>query len=385
MAQGSANTVFGKGGGSSKSRVKIPKFLRPLYRTGASSAVDSIQNLNSLMDPNAEFVADFSPLQDYARALGVDRALGGGDFIPTAQQTFLDAARGTDLSEYIPAESLSTLERLASGGGGVDPAVLERLQDMVDQGIEIPGMDRLAAIGGGVNDISRGALEATARGDYLYGGEGFDRAIDAAMNRIRPQLATTFGGAGPGAGTGALAQTAIAQAVADTFAGQYGQERGRQLGAAESLAGLDFTDRGQQADIASTLAQLGLAGTNTELGAADLLSSILSNQRDSELSAADRLAGIAETERTHQLNAAANLPGIATADIALLNELGAEEQAQRQAELDAPRMAQMQLLSQLLGIPFESLLGSNTSSRNWSFGQQFGVKGGFGMPTGGSS
>lgn len=352
--------------GSSSSRVRIPRFLRPMFRAGADMATDTIGTLGQLLDAGNQFVAPFNEAQQAAHIIGTDRALGGGDFFRTAQDVFMDTAEGTPISEFLPDAATSTLTQLAENGT-VDPAVLERLQGVVNDGIQIPGMDTLSQIESGINGISRDALEATARGDYLYGGEGFDAAMDAAMRKIRPEILSTFGGAGPGAANGGLAKTAIAQAVADTFAGQYSTERGRQLAAAEGLAGLDFTDRGQRADISSTLANLGLAGTGTELSAADLLSRVNSSDAGTRLNAAGILGDYGNRERDRRLEAAAGLPGIAEADISLLSRIGAEQQGLEQAQIDAPIEAQLRLLSSMLGLNLNSLLGQNTNSRGIGF------------------
>ena len=76
-------------------------------------------------------------------------------------------------------------------------------------------------------------LNQTARGDFLFGGPGFNEAIDAAVDRVQPRILSTFGSAGRG--TGLLAQDAIARTVGDAFALQFGNERQRQLSAASAL------------------------------------------------------------------------------------------------------------------------------------------------------
>lgn len=352
--------------GSSSSKVKIPDFLRPLFRTGAGYATDTLGTLNELLDPAQQFVANFAPQQEIAQIIGTGRALDPNSPYQTATDVFMDTAEGTPISEYLPGVTTSTLTELANSGA-VDPSILERLRGMVSEGIDIPGMDTLSQIQGGINPISRDALEATARGDFLYGGEAFDRALEAAKNSYLPQIKSFFGAAGPGGGSGGLAQTAVAQAFADTFAGQYGQERGRQLGAAGDLAGLDFTDRGQQADRASTLASLGLTGIGTEASIADLLARIGNNDASTRLAAATNLGDYAASERGNQLTAAAGLPGISEADINLLSRIGGDIQGQEQATLDAPRNAQLQFLSALLGLDLNSLLGQSSRSRSVGF------------------
>jgi len=80
-----------------------------------------------------------------------------------------------------------------------------------------------------------GTLQGTARGDFLFGGPGFNAAYQAAANKIIPQVNSQFALAGR-SGSG-LAQTAQTQALADAFASQYGQERGLQQQAAMAAPG----------------------------------------------------------------------------------------------------------------------------------------------------
>lgn len=63
----------------------------------------------------------------------------------------------------------------------------------------------------------------TTRGNYLYGGAGFNAAVDAATNKILPQVDSNFEGAGRY--NSGLARVAQTQAISDAFANQYGQER----------------------------------------------------------------------------------------------------------------------------------------------------------------
>lgn len=63
----------------------------------------------------------------------------------------------------------------------------------------------------------------TIRGDYLYGGAGFNAAVDAATRKITPQVESAF--ASGGRLNSGLADVAKTQAISDAFASQYGQER----------------------------------------------------------------------------------------------------------------------------------------------------------------
>lgn len=78
----------------------------------------------------------------------------------------------------------------------------------------------------GVTDASRQNLIDTMSGKYLYGGEGFNKALQAAKNRILPDIQSRYARAGRfGSGLGREAE---ARAIADAFASQYGNERGLQ-------------------------------------------------------------------------------------------------------------------------------------------------------------
>ena len=84
---------------------------------------------------------------------------------------------------------------------------------------------------------------ATVRGDYLYGGPGFNRAFEAAQRTISPMVRGQFERAGRFGG--GLSQEAETRALGDAFAGLYGAERGRQLtatGMAPAMAQQDYAD-----------------------------------------------------------------------------------------------------------------------------------------------
>lgn len=88
---------------------------------------------------------------------------------------------------------------------------------------------------------SLNALSQTAAGDFLHGGSGFNAALESAQRQIQPSVLSAFGRGGAGAARGGLAQTAMTRAIADAFAGLYGQERSNQLNASRSLGGLQLS------------------------------------------------------------------------------------------------------------------------------------------------
>ena len=101
-------------------------------------------------------------------------------------------------------------------------------------------------------------LGGTIGGDYLYGGAGFDAAQDAASRQIMPQIDSKFSGSGR-YGSGLHAQ-ATAQALGDSFAKQYGDERTNQMRSmmfAPQMAELDYSDIARLASVGA--AREGLA------------------------------------------------------------------------------------------------------------------------------
>lgn len=91
-----------------------------------------------------------------------------------------------------------------------------------------------------------GYLNNVLNGNYLYGGQGFNAALNAANQQIQPMIGSLFEGHGR-YGSGAQgAQTA--QQLGDVFAGMYGQERANQqqaLGLAPQVQGMGYNDASQ--------------------------------------------------------------------------------------------------------------------------------------------
>jgi hypothetical protein len=112
-------------------------------------------------------------------------------------------------------------------------------------------MQTARAINGSpIQGAANNQLTSTLNGDYLYGGQGFNAAMQAATNKILPQVNSTFAAAGRG--NGGLASVAQTQAIADAFANQYGQERENQQRAmlfAPQVANMDYQDISQLANV----------------------------------------------------------------------------------------------------------------------------------------
>lgn len=94
--------------------------------------------------------------------------------------------------------------------------------------------------GSPVTNAAQTNITDTLNGNYLYGGPGFDAALNAASNRIIPQVNSSFEANGRyGSGLNQVAQT---QALGDSFASLYNNERGRQMQAGVQAPGLANTD-----------------------------------------------------------------------------------------------------------------------------------------------
>lgn len=107
------------------------------------------------------------------------------------------------------------------------------MNPMMRQGFR--GMRDTANRGLGLRQGLRTMLQ-TARGDFLHGGPGYNEALGASMRTTLPMISSQFGGAGR-TGSAYHANT-LGQAASDAFAGQYGQERQRQMAAAGAIPGM---------------------------------------------------------------------------------------------------------------------------------------------------
>lgn len=87
-------------------------------------------------------------------------------------------------------------------------------------------------------------LGKTLRGDYLYGGPGFEAAMGAAQRSIQPKIESMF--AKYGRSGSPAEQQVMTQQLSDAFAGLYGQERERMSRAVGQIPGMQSA---QYADI----------------------------------------------------------------------------------------------------------------------------------------
>lgn len=310
-------------------QVEIPAFLRPFMNQAAGIGQSALGNLQNMLGGATakDLVAGFTPAQIQAFDLAQQFATGQTPFLPTAQNVLLQAAQGG----AVPQSALQAL----SGATGAQLLPQASLQALTQAGLSPSAVDPIAAQ----------ALQSTAGGNFLFGGSGFDEAVQAAVRAAAPAITSTFGRAGAGAATGGLARAAIGQAAIDAFARQFAQERANQLGAAGTLANLGLAGRQQQLGALSQLADVNQAQTVAQLQAAGLLGNL----------------GLAQTQQ--QMAAAQLLPQLGLLGSDVLSRIGAQQQAQAQQQLTAPITAQQQLLQTALMAPgaFGPLFGQTTT------------------------
>ena len=289
MSDGSGSAE--KGESSQTSNVNIPSFLRPLLGALTSTGQGLVTGLGG--DATRSLVAPFTDAQVAGQNSAIDVAGGAGGFIPTAQNVLKSTAEGVPIGDFL--SGFDDLSRLSGGQSSLPPEALA-------------------------------ALQSTAGGDFLFGGGGFDKAVEAAIAAATPGIRSTFGGTTGGL-SGVLAKQAVGDTAVNAFASQFANERSNQLGATNSLA--------------------------THSG----------NDATRSLQAAGLLGDFSSSERDRQIAAAGVLPEAGLLSSNILRGIGAEQQNQATDVLQSPFNNQMALLNAIMGgFPLEALLGGTTNN-----------------------
>ena len=270
-------------------RAEPPAYLQPFlnesvnYSRGALGALgDTLSRPNALISP-------FNPVQRESMAKAAAFARDPRGDLSQSQNVLREISDGTDIAQ-----------------------LFNRGQNLMESGAGREQLGQFQNTAAG-NQIGINALQGTAAGNSLYGGAGFNEAVAASMRAAQPMIASTFSGAGSGGLKSGLAQIGMQQAASDAFARQYGQERGNQLNAANSLNSLALSNRGQQTDAAGRLLSADQQAGNTQLQ-------------------------IANADRARQMQAAQLLPQYGLMGSDILGSIGGQQQsqdtAQRQAGVD---------------------------------------------------
>jgi len=341
-------------------QAQIPDFLKPYLTTQANVGQNALTSLNGQLQNAgadqlvAKYDTGMTPGQmQYQKMVSaaldpnglITNSLRGVNNFQQAGNGFVDRNVGTYEQginqaingQFVPGAATNTLTNYAQNPFSLDPT-------------------------------AQGALRSTANGDYLYGSPGFNAAVDASIRQARPQILGSFAQGGSGAVHSGLAQTAMQQAASDAFARLYGDERNRQLSAADQLGQFQLSGQGQQIGAAGTLGGLGVQTQQVRNQAISDLGNNLSQERQRQLTALGLPTQIGMTA----LNAQGNVANMeqANKDSAFTYD---------QSKLMAPITAQQMLLAATQGIPWGSLMGqqqNGTLYRNQGAGILGGAMGG---------
>lgn len=304
------------GGGTARSAVTP---TAPAYLT---SALAGLTPAVAAGIPAPQFTAaDYAAPINAMQMQGIDQlaALGGaglGGFAMGAQGALQGLAQGQGANAGAFNAGLNTAQQYAQGAIPQQSGYRTGLGALTDVSRGVPGSAQAQttlgtlASGGGVGSYgaptSQRGLTDTAAGNYLYGGEGFNAALDAATRRILPAVGSSFGGSGRL--RSGLAQEALGTGIADAFAAQYGAERALQTGAQNTLLNQQNVDRARQLQAAASQGGLANQTAGLQSNAANALLANNSDMARLGLAGADLSTNAALASRGQQLQAAGMAP-----------------------------------------------------------------------------
>lgn len=309
---------------------QIPDFLQGFVNQSAGISEGALASLaDQMSQPNA-LVTPFNSLQQQSQDMAVNVANGAGGFIPAAQNVMMDAATG-GAAQQVGGQAVNRLNNF--GGRGA-------LSGFANNPFQL-------------NSASSNVLNSTANGDFMFGNPGFNAAVDAAIRKVQPTIASTFSSGGSGRLNSGLAKTAMTQAASDAFAGLFDSERNRQMSAANQLGNFQ------------------LAGNNQQIGAANSLA-------NSDITSGSVLGSLANSERNRQMSAAQQLPQLGLLNSQIIGGVGDLQQSQNERE----KLGSVQQMQTLLNAAFGgnpmALMGQTQSQplhRNGLAGALGGVLG----------
>ena len=339
----------GSSGGTSTTVQKTEPFegQKPFLIQGFQAAEQNILNRPAQFFPG-QTVAGFSPETEAALQRTAQRAEQGSPLQQAAEAQLQQQITGQgapvspELQGITPALAANIQQTLAGGASlpsqlsGLTPAAQQQLGITLAGGQPLPGgLEPLQA-------QAQQQISQTLGGEFLPGGEGFERALDlstqSALSRARrevlPQVESQFARAGrldSGLAEEAQARVLgdiIAEQTAGAFANQFGRERSAQLGLAQQLQ-----QQGLALDEARRQEQLGLA-RDISGQALGLEEARRQEQLQTTLGLSEQLQQQAIRERQNQLQASLSAPQLAQqefGDLQALANVGlAREQQQQQ-------------------------------------------------------
>lgn len=255
-----------KGGGSTKTET------RPFAESQRQLQIDIANRGQDLLaqGPQQFFPGDLTPTLSYQTRQAVDAGFGRSQLAtqPNAAQRFAGGS----------IAGPSAIPGLAQGNFASSGAA-----NLANRG--------LAGIGFGNSPLGQ-----TARGDFLtanpYLQDTFDRASRAVTDQYQKSIApgidsrfASSGRVGSGLHAAALKEAQyglgenLSNLATDIFAGDYQQERGRQVGAQSQIAGNQLSAFGQLGGLADAAAGRQLGATSQQLQAAGLIPALNADNR----------------------------------------------------------------------------------------------------------
>lgn len=267
---------------TTSSRADIPAFLQPFLSQAAQTSGRALGDYESMVG-------------DIVNSMPAS----AGDLNAQATQSILDYVGGND-----PNRELAT-QKLAGIAGG------RALRDISYGMMNMEGDPRLQAqqsfnqqpVNANVNDTFNSLMNPN-----FIGSEGFNANVDASIRAAQPYIYSGFGkSGGVGATKGGLAQVAMQQAASDAFARLYGDERNRQLGAAQGMSNAEA----QKAQAAAMAANAAAARERNRITERGMAADLLARERQNQMIAASGISGIG-LENANALFGAAGVPLSAT-------------------------------------------------------------------------
>ncbi len=360
-------------GADNVTQTAIPELLKPFLAQSVDASQGAMTGLTRLLARDNALTSPLNDLQIQAQLQALGIASGEGGFLTQAQNVFKEIADPEDIikvfndgtqlmanpngtariegmvdNPFYNATANNALESIASGTSGNQSA-----------------MNTLQSISNGMpaNQSAINALQSTADGNFLYGGQGFNEAVQASIRQALPNIDSNFAlQGGAGAVSGGLRDAAVAEVTADAFARQFSNERANQLGAANQLNNFGLNSNNQRLDAANQLNNFGLNNDSQRISAANQLNNFGLNTQQQRLGGASTLAGLqqnagaalidtANNDRRLQFQAAAALPQMGLLNSSIMGQIGASRQQQE----ERTKLGQVQAMQQLLNSSFGNI------------------------------
>ena len=325
-------------GADNVTQTAIPEFLKPFLAQSVDASQGAMTGLTQLLARDNALTSPFNDLQLQSQVGALNFANGNDGFLTQAQDVMREIADPEDIiQQYNDGRGLM---QNASG--------MDALRGIADgSNVDQSAMNTLQGIAGGVdqNQIARSALESTAGGNFLYGGQGFNEAVQASIRQALPNIDSKFAlQGGSGAVSGGLRDAAVAEVTADAFARQFGNERQNQLSAAYQLNSYGLDNATQRMNAANQMNSFGLANTGQQFNAASTLAGLDQNTGSS-------LINVANADRGRQFQAAGMLPQFGLMGSQITGQIG--DSIQRQEE--RTKLGQVNAMQQLLQSSFGNI------------------------------